>query len=142
MISLFMVTNMLEVMADREGRIDLVETNEYMSLMLECLSTQEYKDAVARLSPEAREAAMWGMAFCSIYANVHATHYGAYLIKEEESPKMEDDTILTYPCNNCGSCPIWLAAYDIPELDTHEKVVQACHDKNCSLVGTYVLKGE
>lgn len=134
--------SMLEVRVDEGHRIDLVEANEYMHLMLECLGTQEYKDATKDLSPEAKQAAMWGMSFCSIYANVHATHYGAYLIEEEKEPKLENDTILSYPCNHCGECDVWLAAYSTPVLDTYEKVVQECKRRKCQLVGTYLLKGK
>lgn len=40
---------------------------------------------------------------------------------------------MIYPCNWCGSCPIWLAAFEIPELDTEDKLIRACRDRGCSL---------
>lgn len=45
---------------------------------------------------------------------------------------------MKYPCNHCGECSIWLAAYEVPELATHEQVVAACHKDDCPIVGTEV----
>ena len=45
---------------------------------------------------------------------------------------------ITYPCDWCGSCPIWLAAFEIPELDTEDKLIRACRDRGCSLCETEV----
>ena len=45
---------------------------------------------------------------------------------------------LTYPCQYCGSCPIWLAAYDHPDLQTYEDVFEACDSEGCPLVGMEV----
>lgn len=47
---------------------------------------------------------------------------------------------LTYPCQYCGSCSIWLAAFEPGTgLDTIEKVIAACHKyHNCELVGKEV----
>ena len=47
---------------------------------------------------------------------------------------------LTYPCQYCGSCSIWLAAFEPSTgLDTIEKVIAACHKyHNCELVGKEV----
>lgn len=49
---------------------------------------------------------------------------------------------LVYPCQWCGSCPIWLAAYEEGTgLDTEEKVVEACKKYyNCELVGKEVMR--
>lgn len=43
----------------------------------------------------------------------------------------------TYPCQWCGCCTIWLAAFEPGQgLETMEKVVAACKKyHNCSLVG-------
>lgn len=53
---------------------------------------------------------------------------------------------MAYPCNYCGSCPIWLAAFEIPELDTEDKLIRACRDRGCSLcemeVGEEDVNGE
>lgn len=42
-----------------------------------------------------------------------------------------------YPCQWCGSCPIWLAAYEEGTgFDTEEKVIAACKQYyQCELVG-------
>lgn len=47
---------------------------------------------------------------------------------------------LTYPCQYCGSCPIWLAAFDHPDLKTYEDVIAACEAESCSLVDQEVIK--
>ena len=49
---------------------------------------------------------------------------------------------LVYPCDWCGLCPIWLAAYEEGTgLDTEEKVVEACKKYyNCELVGKEVMR--
>ena len=47
---------------------------------------------------------------------------------------------LRYPCQYCGSCPIWLAAFE-PDtgLDTIEKVIESCLSYyRCPLVGQEV----
>lgn len=51
---------------------------------------------------------------------------------------MPENGNLTYPCNYCGSCPIWLAAFDAPELQTYEDIVKACINEDCVLVGQEV----
>ena len=42
-----------------------------------------------------------------------------------------------YPCQYCGSCPIWLAAYEEGTgLATKEDIIAACKKYyNCLLVG-------
>ena len=45
---------------------------------------------------------------------------------------------LTYPCQYCGSCPVWLAAFDHPDFQTYEDVFEACDDRGCPLVGMEV----
>lgn len=55
--------------------IDLVEVREFMSLILECLGSQEYKEATKDMSNAEKSAAMWGASFCAIYANINANHY-------------------------------------------------------------------
>ncbi len=118
---------------------DLVDVNEYMSLILQCLSSEEYKDAVEDKSADYREGAMWGMAFAAMYANTHATHYGALGV-DEATPPQYLDIPLHYPCVHCGSCPVWLAAYEVAELSTHSEVVEACRARGCDLIGKPVPK--
>ena len=47
---------------------------------------------------------------------------------------------LKYPCNYCGECPIWLAAFEPGTgLDTIEKVIDQCLSyRRCELVGQEV----
>ena len=47
---------------------------------------------------------------------------------------------MNYPCQWCGSCPVWLAAYEEGTgLDTEEKVIEACKKYyDCHLVGKKV----
>ena len=47
-----------------------------------------------------------------------------------------------YPCMYCGSCPIWLAAFDHPELQNYEDVIEACDGEGCPLVGQEVLDSD
>lgn len=48
---------------------------------------------------------------------------------------------MTYPCNYCGSCPIWLAAFE-PDtgLNTIEDVIEECDARGCPLVGQKVTE--
>jgi hypothetical protein len=46
---------------------------------------------------------------------------------------------MTYPCDYCGECPIWLAAYDDERVDTYEKILAECEKRNCHLVGKEVI---
>lgn len=51
---------------------------------------------------------------------------------------------MKYPCDYCGSCSIWLAAYE-PDtgLDTEDKVIEACKKYyNCSLPDLTVMTDE
>lgn len=44
-----------------------------------------------------------------------------------------------YPCDYCGSCPIWLAAFDHSDLKTYEDIIKACKAEDCQLVGKEAL---
>ena len=47
---------------------------------------------------------------------------------------------MKYPCNYCGSCPIWLAAFEPGAgLDIDELVINACRKHKCPLLGKEVL---
>lgn len=47
---------------------------------------------------------------------------------------------MKYPCNYCGSCPIWLAAFEKDSgLETLERIIGACAKHKCPLVGKEVL---
>jgi hypothetical protein len=47
-----------------------------------------------------------------------------------------------YPCMYCGSCPVWLAAFNHPELRSYEDVIEACDEEGCPLVGQEVLDSD
>lgn len=51
---------------------------------------------------------------------------------------------MKYPCQYCGSCPIWLAAYEEGTgLETPDQVIAACKKYyNCSLVGQEVVAND
>lgn len=57
-----------------------------------------------------------------------------------EMTSMQDDILLYYPCNYCGECTAWLAAY-VPEgLETHEDLLAECYRRKCPIVNTPVPK--
>ena len=47
-------------------------------------------------------------------------------------PKIQKQT---YPCTQCGECPIWLAAYKEPELQAKDAIAARCRTYHCHLVG-------
>ena len=51
---------------------------------------------------------------------------------------------MTYPCNYCGSCSIWLSAYEPGSgIYTEEQLIEACKKYyNCPLPGLEVPKKE
>ena len=102
-----------------------VDRDEFVSQMLKCLSSEEYKKALECTDANAASA-QWGMAFCANYASVHTP----YTILESKD---------TYPCNWCGSCPIWLAAFEPNSgVETFEQLVIQCVKRGCNLVGKKV----
>lgn len=38
-----------------------------------------------------------------------------------------------FPCNYCGSCPLWLA-FDAEEIKTYDKLLEMCVRQKCKLV--------
>ena len=58
-----------------EQKVDMVEVREFMAQMLECMKSQEYKDATKDMTLAETTAAMWGIAFSSLYANLKSKHY-------------------------------------------------------------------
>ena len=47
---------------------------------------------------------------------------------------------MKYPCNYCGSCGIWLAAFEKETgLETKEQVIKACMKRKCPLVEKEVI---
>jgi len=107
-----------------------VDRDEFMSQMLKCLGSEEWKKALECTEVHATSA-QWGMAFCANYAAVHTP----YMTMQDHKD--------TYPCNYCGSCPIWLAAFEPNSgLDTLEKVIIECVRRDCHLVGRKVENAE
>lgn len=50
---------------------------------------------------------------------------------------------MTYPCNYCGECTAWLAAYEPGgPLETHEQLLEECKRRGCDLVGMAVPREE
>lgn len=42
----------------------------------------------------------------------------------------------TYPCNYCGSCPVWLAVFEPGQgVETLEQLIVECVKRGCDLVG-------
>ena len=122
------------------AKMDLVGTSEFLSRMLEGPHSQEYAKASEGKSADFLEGAQWGISFGAMYANAKSRHY--YLDPDNTPSRQCDDILLYYPCNYCGECPIWLAAYEIPELSTSGEVVEACRKRGCSLVGMPVPREE
>lgn len=63
--------------------INLIDVNEFLSLILECMNSNEYKEMIKDRSPEFIEGAMWGASYCAIYANINSTYY---CVRKEELP--------------------------------------------------------
>lgn len=104
-----------------------VDRDQFMSNMLKCLDTEDYKKATEHMTDGEKHAAWTGMAFCAMYASTHTPYIAIH------------DERKTYPCNWCGSCPIWLAAFELDTgLDTLEKVIVECTKRGCNLVGKKV----
>ena len=103
-----------------------VDRDEFVSQMLKCLSSEEYKKALECTDVNAASA-QWGMAFCSNYAMVHTPYV-----------TLQDHRDI-YPCNYCGSCSLWLAAFEPNQgLETLEQLIVECVKRGCDLVGKKV----
>ena len=63
--------------------INLVDVKEFLSLILECISSPEYKEQIEDRSSDFIEGAMWGASFCALYANINSTYY---CVRKEELP--------------------------------------------------------
>lgn len=104
-----------------------VDRDEFMRQMLKCLGSEEYKKSFGELTPAEQTAAMSGMAFCANYACVNTP----YVMLQNHKD--------TYPCNYCGSCPIWLAAFEPNQgIETWEDLIVQCVKRGCDLIGKKV----
>lgn len=104
-----------------------VDRDEFMRQMLKCLGSEEYKKSFGELTLAEQTAAMSGMAFCATYASVHTPYMEVYDHKN------------TYPCNYCGECSLWLAAFDKDsKIETWEDLLVQCIKRGCDLVGKRV----
>lgn len=103
-----------------------VDRDEFVSQMLKCLSSEEYKKALEN-SDVSPASAQWGMAFCANYAMVNTS----YMTLQDHRD--------TYPCNYCGSCPVWLAAFEPnQDIETWEQLIIECVRRDCRIVGKKV----
>lgn len=103
-----------------------VDRDEFVSQMIKCLGSEEYKKALECTEANAASA-QWGMAFCANYASVHTPYMEVYDHKN------------TYPCNYCGECSLWLAAFDKDsKIETWEDLLVQCIKRGCDLVGKRV----
>lgn len=103
-----------------------VDRDEFVKQMLKCLGSEEYKKAL-ECSDVTAASAQWGMAFCANYAMVHTP----YMTVQDHKD--------TYPCNYCGSCSLWLAAFEPDStVETLEDLVIQCVRRGCDLVGKKV----
>lgn len=103
-----------------------VDRDKFMSQMLKCLGSEEYKKAL-ECSDVNAASAQWGMAFCANYAAVNTP----YMLLQDHRD--------TYPCNYCGSCPLWLAAFEPDSsVETWEQLIIECVRRGCDIVGKKV----
>ena len=104
-----------------------VDRDEFMRQMLKCLGSEEYKKAIENTDNVSAASAQWGMAFCANYAATHTPYMEVYDHKD------------TYPCNYCGECSLWLAAFEPGVgIDTWEDLIIQCVKRGCDLVGKKV----
>lgn len=103
-----------------------VDRDEFVRQMLKCLSSEEYKKALEN-SDVSPASAQWGMAFCANYAMVNTP----YMTLQDHRD--------TYPCSYCGSCPVWLAAFEPGQgVETWEQLIIECVRRDCRIVGRKV----
>lgn len=103
-----------------------VDRDEFIRQMLECLSSEKYKKALenSNVSPA---SAQWGITFCINYALANTPYV-----------TLQDHRDI-YPCNHCGSCSLWLAAFEPNQgLETLEQLIAECVKRGCDLVGKKV----
>ena len=73
----------MEKVSAHTETINLVDVKEFLSLILECINSPEYKDQIADRSSDFIEGAMWGASFCALYANINSTYY---CVRKEDIP--------------------------------------------------------
>lgn len=91
----------------------------------------------------------FGVKLCEFCDLMHEDDWGNISCSIDKSPKeahaicdkLKSQKVECYPCNYCGSCTAWLAAYD-PDgpLTTHQDLLAECHRRRCKLVGLPVPK--
>ena len=100
----------------------LVDRDEFMSQMIKCIGSEEWKVAFKDKPKSELTAAMAGIGFASCYAAVNTVEHLT--------------TRTVRPCQWCGECPIWTWAFeDGSELDTWPKVIAECVRRDCPVVG-------
>lgn len=91
--------------------------------ILKAIGDENTWNSVERENQDFKRGAMWGMA----WAMNHVYAYAPKFTKVER-----------YPCNHCGECPVWLTAFDAKEVATYDKLLKACIERKCELVGKVV----
>ena len=99
------------------------DTTEVGREILKAIGNENTWNAVDHENKDFKRGAMWGMAWVM-------NHVYAY------APKFT--VVERYPCNHCGECPVWLAAYDAEEVKTYDELLKVCVERNCELVGKVV----
>ena len=99
------------------------DTTEVGREILKAIGNENTWNTVDHENQDFKRGAMWGMAWAM-------NHVYAY------APKFT--VVERYPCNHCGECPVWLAAYDTEEVKTYDKLLKVCIERNCDLVGKIV----
>ena len=99
------------------------DTTEVGREILKAIGDKNTWEAVEHENLDFQRGAMWGM----VQAMNHVYAYTQKIIVVER-----------YPCNHCGECPVWLAAFDTEEVKTYDKLLKACVERKCELVGKVV----
>lgn len=91
--------------------------------ILNAIGDENTWKAVEHENQDFKRGAIWGMAWAM-------NHIYAY------TPTV--NIVERYPCNHCGECPIWLAAFDAEEVKTYDKLIEVCIERKCELFGKVV----
>ena len=115
-------------------KIELAEVNEVLSLMAQSATSPQFSEEMAKHCVEYQAGAMWGISFATAYVNHFVTRMSAV-----NTPVEKAEEPLRFPCNYCGECAIWQAAYiEGSGLETSGDVIAACQAHDCPYVGRLV----
>ena len=111
------------------NKLKFIEIEEACRAILKAISSSKTQSYIESESDDFKRGAYWGMSWASLHL-CQATPQ--YTLGKKGKEKWY------YPCNYCGNCPIWLAAYETPELQTLEDIIKECEKRNCELLGKEV----